>query len=638
MNKRQKKFVCSLVGSIMLLGGQAAAADETASEYNFDEYVVTANRIPVQKSQIAANVTVITRENIEKGGFANVPDILRKNNVDMERYGATNVPVLNGDDRVLVLIDGRRMNWSHLVVSGSDHAGVVLDLVPVENIERIEIVRGPASSLYGSDAVGGIINIITRKGNTTQTSIATEFGSWGFERYNVSTQGKNGDISFFVAAEKKHQGNYEYKDAKTGQTKEHPDSYKNQDNVTMRLDKELSDDRSLSLQFEHIDNKAGFAGYLKADGTSYYPGGYWTSKDDNVALTYQWAKAAGAGNSLRVYHNQYQTINYNSLDSTYNLAANGVDWQQSWKLGEKHTLVGGAEWRQEKLDDHVSINQAFTTEAVFAEDRWKLPGNWTLSLGTRYDDHSVSGGHVTSRVTANREINAKTNLFASWGQYIKNPTIAQMYSNTQWWKGNPALRPETGETVTVGFNTELAEGTKLQASVYHSKIKDAIDWEWKDWDNTGSEYTKYINVDNQKRQGFDLTVSRQLSPLWTVSGGYSYVKIQNRANTATSYANDPRNSQPNAYHLDLEYDHDKWNSSLTLWRATGRDLTRFTAKAYTTVDMIINYQVEKDTRIFLKGYNLTNAAYETTGTYWSGIPGEYPMPGRSIYAGVEHKF
>ena len=245
----------------MLLGlhnaAQAEVTDETANEYRFDEYVVTANRIPVQKSEIAANVTVITRENIEQGGFSNVPDILRKNNVDMEKYGATNVPVLNGDDRVLVLVDGRRMNWSHLVVSGSDHAGVVLDLVPVENIERIEIVRGPASSLYGSDAVGGIINIITRKANTTQTSIITEFGSWGFERYNLITQGKTGDIGFFLTAEKKQQGNYEYKDARTGQNKEHPDSYSEQKNVTMRLDKELYGGRSLSLQLEHMDSKAG---------------------------------------------------------------------------------------------------------------------------------------------------------------------------------------------------------------------------------------------------------------------------------------------------------------------------------------------------------------------------------------------
>lgn len=639
MNKRQKKFLCSLIGSVMVLGMPAAAfaAAEATEEYNFDEYVVTANRVPVQKTQIAANVTVITREAIEKGGFSNVPDILRKNSVNLEKYGTTNVPILNGDDRVLILVDGRRMNWSHLVVSGSDHAGKALDLVPVENIERIEIVRGPASSLYGSDAVGGIINIITRKADSTQTALISEFGSWGFRRYNLTTQGKSDDISFFLTAEKKQQDNFEYKDARTGRVKEHPDSNSEQKYLTLRLDKDISYDRSLSLQFERMENEAGFAGYLKSDGTSYYPGGYWTSEDNNVALTYQWGKAIGSNNSLRFYHNQYETIHYGSLDATYDLTANGLDWQQSWKLGEAHTLVGGTEWRQEKLDDHVSINKGFTTSAVYIEDRWKLPSNWTISLGSRYDDHSVSGGHTTSRLTANREINSKTNAYVSWGQYIKNPTIAQMYSNTQWWKGNPGLRPETGETVTLGINTELARGTKLQASVYRSKIEDAIDWDWKDWDGTGNAYTKYINVDNQKRQGFDITLARQLSPNWNVSTGYSYVKIQNKSNTESSYSNDPRNSQPNGYHLNVEYDRDKWNSSLTLRRVTGRDLTKFTGHAYTTLDMAVNYKLDTDTRAFLKGYNLANAAYETTGTYWSGMPGEYPMPARSFYAGIERR-
>lgn len=642
MKKKQKQLLCSIVSSALLLGilptvsaGEAANYDQ--QEYALDEYVVTANRIAVKRTEIAANISVITREEIEKGGFTSVPDVLKKSNIALEKNGGTTVPILNGDDRVLILVDGRRMNWSHLVVSGSDHAGKVLDLLPVDNIERIEIVRGPASSLYGSDAVGGVINIITRKADSTQTAATSEFGSWSFRRFNLTTQGKSGDLSYFVTAEKKKQDNFEYKDARTGQIKAHPDSYFDQELLTMRLVKDLTGGRSLSLQVEHTDNTSGFAGSLNSDGTSSYPGGYWTSKDNNVALTYQWGKDTGANNSLRVYHNQYDTTHYNSLDATYDLSANGVDWQQSWKLGEKHALVGGAEWRQEKLDDHVSIDKAFTTGAIFVEDRWKLPSNWTLSLGTRYDDHSVAGGHTTSRITANREINATTNMYASWGQYIKNPTIAQMFSNTQWWKGNPDLRPESGETVTIGLNTELSEGTKLQASVYRSQIKDAIDWAWKDWDGTGNAYTKYTNVENQKREGLDISLTRQISPQWNVSGGYSFVKIQNKSNTDSAYSADPRNSQPNGYRLNLEYTQDKWNSNLTARSASGRDLTKFTKKSYTTLDLAVNYQMNASTRAFLKGYNLTNAAYETTGSIWESTTGEFPMPARSLYFGLEHK-
>ena len=214
-----------------------------------------------------------------------------------------------------------------------------------------------------------------------------------------------------------------------------------------------------------------------------------------------------------------------------------------------------------------------------------------------------------------------------------------MYSDTQWWKGNLDLKPETGHTVTLGLNTELAKGTKLQTSLYHSEIKNAIDWDWKDWDGTGTFYTKYVNVDNQKRDGLDITLSRRLSPQWNVSAGYSYVKIQNQSNTETSYSEDPRNSQPNGYRLNVEYDQDKFNAGLTLRSVTGRDLSRFTGKSYLTLDMVMNYKLTPDTRVYVKGYNLTNEAYETTGSYWGTppTPGQFPMAARSFYVGLEHK-
>lgn len=627
MNKLQKQVLCSLLGSAILMGMPAASsAEETGSqEFSLDEYVVTASRVPVKQNEIAANVTVITRAEIEKGGYTRVPDILKKSNIALEQTRSATVPLLNGDDRVLILIDGRRMNWSHLVISGNDHAGKILDQLGVDNIERIEIVRGPASSLYGSDAVGGVINIITRKATASQTSLASEFGSWGFQRYSLVTQGKNNDISYLVTAEKKKQNNFEYKDPATGKIRTHDDTQQDQQFITMRLDKDLNSDSALSFQFEHTEDESGFAGTMQATGVS-YPGGYWKNKDNNLALTYLWGKDKGNNNLFRLYHNQLQTNYYKSLTATYDLAANGVDWQQSWIIGQRHTLVGGSEWRQEKLEDHDTINKIATTSALFLEDRWKLPHDWTLSAGTRYDNHSEAGGHLTSRITANREINSATNIYASWGEYVKNPTIAQLYSNTQYWKGNPSLQPETGKTITVGMNTKLTDGTKIQASIYRSEIKDSIYWDWVD---------RYQNLDDETRRGLDISLSKNLSTQWNVSGGYSYTKIESSTSQA-KYSPAIRNSQPNGYRLNIEYDQDKWNSNLTLRRVTGRNLTKFTSKSFTTLDMIVNYKINADTRAYVKGYNLTNEAYETIGAMW-GDAGEYPMPARSFYVGVEHK-
>jgi len=637
MKRTHLNVLCSLIGGALLFGlPHTALAEETATqEFTLDEYIVTANRVPVKKAEIAANVTVITHEEIEQGDSNSLPDILKKANVTLQSNGYSSVPVLNGDDRVLILVDGRRMGWDHLTISGNSHASVNLDLLPVKNIERIEIVKGPASSLYGSDAIGGVINIITRKADTTNTSVSTEFGSWGYQRYNLLTEGRENGIGYVITAEKKKRDNFEYKDSKTGTVKTFGDSYIDQETQTLHVDKDFSKGSSLSLDMEHIDAHTGFGAYLTASGTPGYPNGYIDSTDNNTALTYRWGQNTGMENWFKLYHNS-SDIYSSAFSYRDELYANGLEYQQSWKPDSSQTLVGGAEWRETHLDELYttgdSIDKGYSTSALFMEDRFKLPENWTLTFGTRYDNHSVAGGHVTSRASLNRQIDDKTNVYASWGQYVRNPRIAELYSNTQYWKGNTDLRPETGNTVTIGVNTELAKGTTLQGSIYSSDINDAFKWETV----TGQSYGHYVNVDKEKRQGLDLSLSQKLSSQWALSAGYTYSKIESKSDTDTDYSLDLTNSQPNGYRLNTQYNEDKWDADLTLRAGTGRSLTKFTSSSYLTMDVTINYKMDHTTKLYLKGYNLTNQAYELTAPYL-GSQGAYAMPARSFLVGVEHR-
>ena len=614
------------------------SAEEAAHEYSFDEYVVTANRIPVKATEVAANVTVITSEEIEKGGYTRISDALRSKNINAGSTSFGSFPVLNGDDRVLILIDGRKMNWPHLMFSGNDHV-INIDGISIENIERIEVVRGAGSSLYGSDAVGGVINIITKKGVEQRTNVASEFGSWGFRRYSLTTEGKTNDVSYLLTAEQKKRDNFEYKDAATGKIKTHAASQLDQDVVTLRLDKELGNGSDLSFQWEHSNDQTGFAAALMSDGSPANPEGKQDLMSNNLALTYRWNQDSGAANFLRVYRNTSNGTLYKSLVKsdgispyTYDLYANGVEWQQNWKLGEKQTLIGGANWLEEHLDDQDTINRGVTTKSVFLENSWILPSNWTLNVGTRYDDQSIVGSNKTSRLSVNREINSTTNVYASWGQFVRNPTVAQLFSNTIYWVGNPNLKPEEGNTVTVGVNTELGDGTKLQASVYSSHLKNAIQWK-SFWPAPDPGY--YENVDREKRQGLDISLSKALSPQWDVTAGYSYAQIKTTA-YSSNYQDDPKNSQPNGYHLGFNYNQDKWDAGLTLRAATNRSLEKFTSKSYLTMDLAVNYQLNPTTRIYANAYNLTNESYELIGNIWY-TPGSYPMPGRNFFVGVEHR-
>lgn len=600
--------------------------------------------MPMKKTDVAANVTIITQAEIENGGFTSVPDILSKSNVELLTNAQSTVPVLNGDDRVLILVDGRRMNWDHLVISGNSHAGVNLDILPVKNIERIEIVRGPASSLYGSDAVGGIINIITRKAKTPSTSIASEFGNWGLRRYSLTTEGKENGIGYLITAEKKKRDSFEYRNAKTGKTVTSQDSQLDQEYMTVKLDKEFNNGNSLSLDVEHGNDESGFGIPNAKEDAWKYPGGYRKLVDNNIALTYHWGQDKGAENFFRVYRNESDQEYFGGAlsNSVAKLYANGFNWQETWKLSKGHTLTGGADWREEHIDDKLSINQGYTNRALFLENRWSLANNWSVTAGTRYDDHSTIGDNTTSRVTVNKELNADTNVYASWGQYVKNPTLFDLFVDNGWTIGNPNLKPEEGTTTTLGINTKLGDGTKLQASIYSSRLKNAIDFKGGDYSIPGDYTSPYIpgyyyNVSNEKRQGLDLSLSRELSPQWNVGVGYTYTKTEIKDSTSVDYVAYARNTQPNGYRLNVQYDQDQWNAGLTLRSATGRSLTEFTSKSYVTLDMIVNYKITPETRIYLKGYNLTNKAYELSSTNGYGYPGTYPMPGRNFYLGVEHR-
>lgn len=627
MNKQQLLLYSLLSGALLFGMSEAAfAAELAAEEYTLDEYVVTANRVPTKVTETAAAVTVITRAEIEKGGFTSVPEILKSTSVTIEDDSTGALPVVNGDHRVLILVDGRRMNWDQIVKSGSS-GGVNLSYLPIKNIERIEIVRGPGSSLYGSDAVGGVINIITRQATEANTLFSTEAGSWGLRNYSLVTESKlDNGFSYFLAAEHKKQGDYDYIDAETGKITSFAATHFDQNTVNLRLDKELDSDRSLSLQVDHMDRDGGFN--WSAKGYYYTPEGRSNALDNNVALTYR----QGQNNFLRIFRN-YSTENAHSNLTDYRVSrsALGGEWQQSVKLNDNNTLVGGTEWIGTDFDYPTQgIDKNYNTHAFYIEDHIKLPSNWTVTMGTRYDDHSIIGDHVTSRFTANRKLSDTTNIFASWGQFVKAPTIEALYTTTAFMIGNPNLKPETGDTITVGMNTQLGEGTKLQTSVFSSRITDALSWES---GATINDPGRYINLAQEKRQGLDITLTRQLSPQWNVSAGYSYVNIKSKADATSDYFADNSNSQPRGYRLNVQYDQDKWDAGLTLRSAAGRSLTHFTSQSYATLDMVLNYQATPDTRIYVKGYNLTNDAYELRGYNWP--IGAYPMPARHFLFGIE---
>ncbi|MGL5513430.1 MAG: TonB-dependent receptor plug domain-containing protein, partial [Sporomusa sp.] len=538
-------------------------------------------------------------------------------------------------------------------------SGANLDNLPnVDSIERVEIVRGPASALYGSDAVGGVINIITRKSSEPSTRYSAEAGSWGMRRYTLATENQVGDFSYRINFERKRQDDFEYKRF-SGESRRAENTAFDQDKVGIHLEQDLGSGRSLTFTLDHTNGWKGFNVMpdkplfdSSGGGTTYLPNIVQTYVENNVDLTYRWNQGGQANNFIRLYRN-YLTYDYNNhMDPSYpdyyynglsyTTRADGAEWQQTWRFSDRYTLLGGVSWRQVTADskeypiEFMGITgynydgKKMSNKAFFLENNWRLPKNWTMTAGIRYDDYNLFGDNTSARITANRELNATTNVYASWGQIFKTPFIGDVYGGG-FMIANPNLKAETGDVITVGMNTRLSKGTELQASVFRSHLKDALDYIM-----VGPAQYQWQNVAELKRRGLDISLRHRLSSQWQVSAGYSYVKVEEHGATKREEIN---NNEPNGYRLGLQYEQDKWNADFALRGATGRSTQAFTASDYWVVDLGLSYKVNPATRVYLKAYNLTDEAYEMHGAYGdtSGLVGLYPMAGRQIVFGMEQR-
>lgn len=652
MNKRQKQLLCMFLGGVLLIGtpGRTSAAevDANEAEFSLEEYVVTANRMPTKISETAANVTVVSRKEIEQKNITSISEALTQAGVHVAIEGGSAADessvVLNGDSRVVVLVDGRRINWEQQMDNAQ--TGYSLGMLPdLNSVEKIEVVRGAASSLYGSSGVGGVVNIITRKGTENRTTASTEFGSWGAQKYSLQTSGKSGDTSYMVAAERRKQGNYEYKEPSTGQVVTMPNSDFTRETASLRIDKEFDKDRTLTFYFDHLSEHSGYPvtkpGLRLPPGhpDPFSPNASRHTVQNNVSLAYHWKQGEDITNNLQIYRNHYKRFGYrckyNTDNSTFDNNADGIEWNQTRRLNDHHTLLGGFDWRNTNVDflEFDYTNNNIRNLGLFLEDRWTFDPRWTLTAGLRHDDSSAYEGSSTVRLSLNRKVNDTTNAYLSWGQVYRGPNAVDLFlPDSQYYRSNPNLKPEKGHTTTLGINTKLTGGTAIQASVFSTYLEDALSYNV--FINGSSFIQQPYNVGKQKKHGLDLAVIHPLSQHLDLTAGYSYLQTKEDNKDGRGYQLDLTNSSPNAYRLGLLYHKDAWDISVMGRGASGRSLQNFTSDHYWVMDVAASYKIKPDLKVYAKAYNLTNRAYETTYIKYWGV-GSQPMTSRQIVVGVE---
>lgn len=643
-----------LVTSGVFMGGTCVFAKEPVERFTLGEFVVTASRVATNKSDTPANISVITKESIADNNYRDAAEAISKiPGVNVLGSGAKGTSMgqdkilINGDERVLILVDGRRVN---LGSSGNYSADW---LPPVNAIERIEVLKGAGSALYGTDAVGGVINIITKKGSELESHVTVRAasGSWNTEQYGITAGGatENG-LGIFVSASKDRRGNYSYKDI-DGDVKTMPNSGFNTDGVNLKLDQQIGKDNRITMQFEHLNTEGGAPfGYYGITTTDKHK-----RLNNNLSMRYDWKESTDNSGYMQIYRNHHHAQflspdkdnKSDFIDSTW-----GVDLQQSFKLSEKNNLITGISYYKTEVNNDVMFDgkKEIDNQAIFLEDHWKFADSWQLNTGLRFDHHSTYGSELTPRISLNKKLNEDTNVYLSWGKVFKAPTVQDLYWKQNmpyeyngvwydsWTLGNPDLKPEKGNVWTLGTNTKISEKTNFTASVFYSDIKDAIVWKG----NSNGAYQAF-NVAKEKRRGMELSINHYFND--NLSGYLSYTYAKSERNDGYGYVNYD-NIKPNIYRAGIKYKNEKLILNIdlnvvngqVLMYTNGYDSYGYADKSYFTLDLGAQYKINNDAKVFIKGYNLTNARYQEYGGKYSNGEAKYPMPSRSFIVGMEYNF
>ena len=620
----------------------AEAVNEEAMEFAMEEYVVTASRTQTAKVDTPANVSTIDAAKIESRRYQDVAEALRDvpgaTIVDTGTGAYEKKVMLNGDERVLVLVDGRRVN---LDMGTMTRASFDLNQLPdVSQIERIEVVKGHGGSLYGSDAVGGVINIITKKMDHNYGKVSMAFGSNQARDGKAMYTIKEGKTGISVNASKYKQGYYKYKDAATKSTNRWPgqSEYTNE-KVGLKINQELSDTSSIEVGYDFSKFDGHNPTFLH--GTSSID-----KKTNNIYAKYDWTINDNDQGYLNIYRNELKYEFQGNMEER----DLGFEAQQAISTSDTNKVVIGASYRKADVSNEKSYKgeKNINNKAIFVNDIWDFAETWSLNAGARYDKHSTAGSKTTLSAGLNKKFDDNSHAYINWGQVFKAPTIDDLYYyyEDSYYdtvsKGNPNLKPEKGDTFTIGYGTKIKEKTDVSISYFQSKIEDAIDWS----SDIYGDYTPE-NVKKQKKNGFELSIDHKLNDNWDLTASYTYVRVRNDNNYGLGYVRDA-NYLPNTYRFGVRYHDEKWNADLMMRAASGGDTTegldydlnkkqKYIDSSYVTFDLAASYKASNEWTIFAKGYNLLNKAYAECASATNGHY-DYPAQSRRFIVGAEYSF
>jgi len=571
-----------------LFGSQAIATSE------LEQVVVTANKTSQTLKQITSNVHIITSEEIESKHYKSITEALNEvagiSFTQNGGLGTTTSVFLRGSDtsRVLVLIDGVRTN-DPTNTGGSDFAHIAM-----ANIERIEIIKGAQSGVWGSDAAAGVINIITKDNKITE--VTTEIGSYGTQKLSLSTGKKINDVTLSLSAQRLETDGFSAQaPAGTDIDLYEDDPYKST-NLTAKIKYDINENSSIALTHNYTDTDTSYDGFNAPNSTQ--------RSTSLTNLTHLNFKRNNTNIAL-----QQSLFEVEQLDGTSKDMVKG-EVQSIQVTHQIDSLLLGAErlTNTAKLDKFGSKSSESTDANSLFGTHSHTAGNFTFNEALRWDSYSNFDAEVTGKLGVKYAISSTNSIALNYGTAYNAPTLIEIIN--PWGIANPNLTPESSKEFSIDYTA-----THFKVSLFDKRITDLISW----------NNSQYQNIDGtSKIRGYEAEYTVSFNQV-DLSANYTRLIVAEDASGAT-LARRPESQAG----LNINwYATNKLDLNLSGQyigeRSEGGD-TQF----YTVWNSTANYQINKNTSTYLKVENLTDAYYQVVDGYATAE--------RSFYAGLKVTF
>lgn len=561
------------------------------ADQNFDAITVTANRMPSEN--VLAPTTVITRADIDRLQINDLPSLLsRFPGIDMTMSGGLGKQssiFMRGtnSDHVLFLVDG--VKW----FSATSGAGTLQDF-PVSQIERIEIVRGPRSGLYGSEAIGGVIQIFTREAKAGATPYGEiSLGSHNTQKVTAGATGGNERTKYNVTVNHSSTNGI---DAREENNPDH-DGYRNK-SVSAKINHQVTDSWSVGANFLRAEADNEYDGFnstndYTADSVQQVLGLHndWLLTDNwrlqlNVSETRDESEAFLDNVSDGVFNTRHRLVGINNIiDVAAGHRLNiGFDYE--------HDKVTSSNDYSEKSRDNKAAYISWQAEV----DRY----SWLLSA--RHDDNEAYGKENTGTAEAGIFLTDSLQLVANVGTAFKAPTFNQLYwPDTTFFVGNPDLKPEKSKSYGLGLMADANWGT-WSVHTYHTDIRDLLIY----------QFPTTENVDEAEIEGIEFDIATNLMG-WQVNFNAAFLNPEDKETDKTLRRRAQRMAN---LHVDRQFG--KWATGAS-WKVSGHryDDAANTVRlgGYGLLDLRLSYQFAKDWSAKVTANNVFDKEYQTVPTY-----------------------